>query len=267
MSRIGLASMLNFIMNIIAIILLFVVLYYAIQNLQKEGFINAPTSNVQFLTAKETSNFLLNDPDEYVHTLNHWDLIARKVATFQDYLHQISKATLSFDEQQKTRISAAAADADKFFNNTHIEGIDCEQISSIPWVLALTNGKDYENGLPHTRANTIFISTILDQTPTTLVQTLIHEKIHLYQRLNPQDMMSFLSFHGYNRWKQRFGVPRIRSNPDLDAWIYFNPKTKKPMIAYYVSDTPSNIEDVVLDSPESEHPYEEIAYNIAKTYK
>jgi hypothetical protein len=260
--------MLNFILNIISIVLLFTVLYYAIQNLQKEGFINSPNiANVTFLTAKETATFFLNDPDEYVHTLNQWDLIARKVQTFQDYLHNISKASLTFDDDQKKRINVAAAAADKFFNNTRIEGIDCKQIASIPWVIALTNDAEYENGLPHTRAHIIFISTMLNQNHDTLVKTLIHEKVHLYQRLNPQDMMSFLAFHGYTRWKYRFGVPRIRSNPDLDPWIYFNPKTKQPMASYYVSDNPTNISDIEDDSPENEHPYEEIAYNIANAYK
>ena len=260
-------SMLNFIFNILSIVLLVVIFYYAIQNLQHEGFINPPYSNIQFLTAEETKEFLLNDPDEYVHTLNTWDLIARKVSIFQDYLHKISQATLSFSDEQKQRLSNAAKEADKFFNNTRIEGIDCAQIASIPWVLALTRDKEYEDGLPHTRANIIFISTSLDQNNDKLVRTLIHEKIHIYQRLNPQDIMSFLSFHGYYRWKQRFGVPRIRSNPDLDAWIYFNPVSKKPMVAYYSSDTPMNIDDVIIDSAVSEHPFEELAYNIAQKYK
>jgi hypothetical protein len=259
--------MLNFVLNIIAIVLLAVLLHRAIRNLQHEDFLNPQFTDVRFLSAAETKQFFLNDPDEYVHTLNQWDLIARKVPIFQDYLSKIANATLSFSEEQKTRISKAARDADEFFSMTHIEGIDCVQIASIPWVMALTNGKEYEDGLPHTRADIIFISTDLDQTHDTLVRTLIHEKVHLYQRLNPQDMMSFLAFHGYPRWKQRFGVPRVRSNPDLDPWIYFNPVTKKPMVAYYSSDTPANINDIALDNHLMEHPYEEIAYNIAKTYK
>jgi len=259
--------MLNFVLNIIAIVLLAVLLKRAVYNLQHEDFLNPHFTNVQFLTANETRQYLVDDPDEYVHTLNQWDLIARKVPIFQDYLTRIAKAAISFDDDQKTRISKAARDADEFFSKTRIAKIDCEQIASIPWVIALTRGKEYEEGMPHTRTSVIFLSTEVDQTHDTLVRTLIHEKIHLYQRLHPQDMMSFLAFNGYPRWKQRFGVPRIRSNPDLDPWIYFNPVSKKPMAAYYSSDTPENINDISLEDHIMEHPYEQIAYNIAKTYK
>lgn len=261
-------SMLNFLLNILAIVVLCVLLYYAIQNLQHEGFINPSYSNftIKFLTAEESKKFLLNDPDEYVHTLNQWDLIARKVTTYQDYLNKISNATLSFTNEQKTRLSNAAKDADEFFNKTRIDGINCEEIATIPWIFALTKDKEYEDGLPHTRANTIFLSTILDQTHSKLVRTLIHEKVHIYQRLNPEDMMTFLATHGYYQYKQRFGIPRIRSNPDLDPWIYFNPISKQPMVAYYTSDNPLHIDDVTLTKSIEEHPYEEIAYNIAQKF-
>ena len=48
--------------------MLVVILYYAIQNLQHEGFVNPSYTNfsIKFLTAEESRKFLLNDPDEYV---------------------------------------------------------------------------------------------------------------------------------------------------------------------------------------------------------
>ena len=262
-------SMLNFLLNILAIVLLVVILYYAIQNLQHEGFVNPSYTNfsIKFLTAEESRKFLLNDPDEYVHTLNQWDLIARKVSTFQDYLNKIAKSTLSFTSEQKTRLSNAAKDADQFFNRTQIDGINCQEIATLPWKFALTSDKNYEDGLPHTRADIIFLSTIVDQTHIKLVRTLIHEKIHIYQRLNPEEIMNFLATHGYYQYKQRFGIPRIRSNPDLDAWIYFNPVSKEPMVAYYTSDNPTDIDDVTITKPIEEHPFEEIAYNVSQKYK
>lgn len=243
-------------------------LKHAIKTLQTEGFVDHGIVNneVTFLTAQQTKKFLLNDPDEYVHTLNQWDLVARKVPTFQDYLNKSANAVLSFDEQQKTRILNASKAADTFFNNTRIEGMDCQKIASIPWVFALTREGEYEDGLPHTRTNIIFLSTNVDQTPVKLVRILIHEKIHIYQRLYPEETMNFLAVHGYYRWKQRFGVPRIRSNPDLDPWIYFNPVSKQPMVAYYTSDTPNNIDDVTITKSIEEHPFEEIAYNISQKY-
>ena len=261
------ASALTFIVNILVIIILVSLLYYAIKYLQQEGFVNSPIPLVYFLSADETKEVLVNDRDEYVHTLNQWDLIARKVATFQEYINKIAQSTMNFTPDQKIKIEQAAYDADAFFKSLRIDGLDTEQIVLIPWKICLTHGKEYEDGLPHTRGDKIFLSTNVDITHTNLVSTLIHEKIHIYQRMYPQDTISFLEHNGYYRWKQRYGVPRIRSNPDLDPLIYFHPQTKKPMVAFYTDDNPTHINDIVLDSPESEHPFEQIAYKITQKYK
>jgi len=261
------ASILTTFINIISIIVLIGLFYYSIKYLQREGFVDAPVPTVYFLSAAETKELLQNDHDEYVHTLNQWDLIARKVATFEDYINKIAKSAMSFSDDQKRRIEKAAYDADCFFKSLIIDGLDTKLIRLIPWNICLTNGKEYEDGLPHTRGDKIFLSTNIDQTHDNLVAILIHEKIHVYQRLYPQDTMSFLEHNKYYRWKQRYGVPRIRSNPDLDPWIYFHPQNKKPMLALYVNDNPENISDVVMDNPEFEHPYEQIAYKIVEKYK
>jgi hypothetical protein len=261
------ASTLTFIVNILVIILLVALFYYAVKYLQTEGFVNSPIPLVYFLSADETREVLINDRDEYVHTLNQWDLIARKVATFQDYINKIANSAMNFTPDQKVKIEQAAYDADSFFKSLRIDGLDTEQLTLIPWKICLTRGKEYEDGLPHTRGDKIFLSTDIDIAHTSLVSVLIHEKVHVYQRMYPQDTMSFLQHNGYYRWKQRYGVPRIRSNPDLDPWIYFHPQNKKPMVAFYTCDNPENINDVVLDSPEFEHPFEQIAYKIAQKYK
>jgi len=175
---------------------------------------------------------------------------------------------MSFTDDQKRRIEKAAYDADNFFKSLQIDGLDTNLIRLIPWNICLTRDNDYEDGFPHTRGDKIFLSTKLDMSHKNLTATLVHEKVHIYQRLYPQDTMSFLEHNGYYRWKQRFGVPRIRSNPDVDPWIYFNPKTKKPMVAYYTSDNPENINDITTaEHPELEHPFEQIAYRIDKKYR
>jgi len=55
----------------------------------------------------------------------------------------------------------------------------------------------------------------------------------------------------------------VRSNPDLDPWIYLHPKTQRPMMAVYRSAKPKNINDVILADSAAEHPYESMAYEIA----
>jgi hypothetical protein len=270
--------------NIFAAVLILVVLYFGIKNLQKEGFAiqwkpdytnpNKNNAKVTFLPAEETAKFIMSDPDDYIHNLNGWDLIARNVSVEVDYRRRAAAASLDFSEDQKARLIKAAAKADKFFasyksdcaqTNKYVD-ISGKDIVAIPWTLALTNGKAYEDGMAHTRANIIFLSTEIDETDKNLTKTLIHEKIHVYQRLYPSQTNAYLANKGYIRWKFRQGVPRMRSNPDVNPWIYIEPTTEKPMMALYVSDNPKNISDVLtaFNDIHYEHPYELMAYTIQK---
>ena len=262
--------------NIFAIVLILVVLYFGITNMQKEGFIVqwTPSNNMKltFLTAQETAKFIMSDPDNYTHNLNGWDLLARHVSTEIDYRRSSAGAAIDFTESQKTRINNAAVKADKFFasyksdyaqTNDYID-ISGKDILAIPWIFALTNEDTYEDGMPHTRGNTIFLSTEVDETPRNLTKLLIHEKVHLYQRLYPQQCAAYLANHGFVQWKLRQGVPRIRSNPDVDPWIYIESQSQKPLMALYASDKPRNLSDVVdaFNNIRYEHPYELMAYTI-----
>lgn len=268
--------------NIFAFVLILVVLYFGLKKLSedsKEGFTvkwkNEPKTKVKFLTAEETAKFIMSDPDDYSHNLNGWDLIARHVSTEIDYRRNAASASIDFSEAQKSRLNVAAAKADKFFEsyqsdcaqrNDYID-ISGKDIVAIPWVFALTKGNAYEDGMPHTRANIIFLSTEIDETPNNLVRLLVHEKMHLYQRLYPNQTVAYLISQGYIKWKLRQGVPRMRSNPDLNPWIYIEPKTEKPMMALYTSDKPKNMSDVltVFNDVHYEHPFELMAYTIEKS--
>jgi len=263
--------------DVFAILLIIVTLYFAQQYLVKEGF-SMPwdSSNdgaCRFLTAEETRVFIARDPDMYVSSFSTWDLIARKCEIELDYLKRAAAAATDFNAAQKSRLVKAAIKADEFFgklratpDKSGFAGLDAaayDKIFAIPWVFALTNCRAYEDGHPHTRANVIFLSTLVDETPERLIKTLVHEKLHLFQRLYPQDMMQIMHANGFVRWKQRFGVPRIRANPDLDPYIYIDPKSESPMLAVYSSDKPNSIQDIDIKYGTQEHPYEQMAYIIA----
>lgn len=230
--------------------------------LRKESFVNVPEKSIQFLSANETYSFLIEDPDFYIANLSPTDLYARKVKLAADYKHRAANSAISFTQDQMLRFSDAAVKADKFFSSLYIKGVDCAKIATIPWCIAMTQGSIYEGGLPHTRAGTIFVSSDIDETPESLLRVLVHEKVHIYTRLYPEEIAYYLESNGYIKWKQRMGVPRIRSNPDLDAWIYIEPKSESPMVAYYSSDRPKAIGDIVLSHPSAEHPFELLAYFI-----
>jgi hypothetical protein len=167
-------------------------------------------------------------------------------------------------------LTQASKKADNLISKLTVKGCPsmAKNLRSIPWIFASTEGSTYEDGLPHTRLNVIFLSSNalsrLTMNERELIRTLIHEKIHIQQRLHPIETLALLKERGYIQWKERAGVPRIRANPDLDNWIYIDPTTKKRMVAYYTSDTPSSISDITLSSVNYEHPYEAIAYEISE---
>jgi len=240
-------------------LILLIVLY-----LKKEGFTNYKVDNIRFMTKDQTAAFLYNDPDGYVANLSPTDLYARKTNSTNDYRIAISESAQEIPDDLKSKLIIAANKADKLFATLNLGSLNCSNIVSLPWIFGLTKGKAYENGLPHTRTNIIFLSTIIDTNNSKLVNTLIHEKIHVYQRAYPAEISNYLESKGYTRFKSSIGIPRNRSNPDLDNWIYYNPVNGKPMIAYYSSDKPSDISDIVLSDPSFEHPYELMAYTIAE---
>jgi hypothetical protein len=215
-------------------------------------------ARVQFLSGRETAKFLMEDPDEYVEHMTPTDLYARGAKTVDGYKLACAKVAVDFTPDQKEKYVRAARDADEAFMR-----MGHEIIEAIQWVFAKTRGDAYEDGWPHTRANIIFVSTDMDaDSHGKLVKTLVHEKLHLFQRAYPEKMAQLLDSTGYIRWKYRVGEPRVRANPDIDPWIYVDSKTQKPMMARYNSDTPADLSDIDV-APEDEHPFERMAYEVA----
>ena len=262
-----------------------------------EGFESGGNGTLQFIDAATTAKFLLHDEDGYVQKMSKSDLEARKVVCQEAYRLQAYFAAQTFSDDQKALLTRATQEADQFFaryngqvTSTGYGGVprtvgiigyfDARRARQLPWKLMLV-GNVYEEGLPHTRDAYIFISpAVLKQSYFDLVETLIHEKIHIYQRRYSREKTYveyekkevFLTEHllsglGFVRVKKRSdAVCDIRANPDLDNWIYKDPKTNQEMFLCYRSSRPTGITDVVGD-PIREHPFEWTAYEISKRYK
>ena len=163
----------------------------------------------------------------------------------------------------------------------HINGND---IAGIKWVFANTYAnhfndtiKEYEEGLPHTRENIIFVSkNVLKYDELNLTNTLIHEKIHIYQRYNSVLFENIIKDMGLIEIDKKAykSAKYIRSNPDTNSKIYYAPdNTKKGiatdanvMVCLYRNNNPNSINDVIHKNYSTEHPYEKIAYEIAENY-
>lgn len=234
---------------------------------------------IQFLTADDVAVLLTTDADNYVKRLSETDLVARGVKTSAEYTEAIKDLGVTLDPMQKRIAERAILDVQKWLtaparSAKTVHGVSFGKLSVIPWKIAVTAAKPartvaYEGNLPHTRGDVVFIpaSYIAADADSRLASTLLHEKVHVYQKMYPGDVADALAAEGYKRENARSKVPRIRANPDLDDYIYTDPSGAQ-MLATYASDAPTGITDVVqTNSAAFEHPYEKMAYAIAAMYK
>lgn len=244
--------------------------------------------NIHFMSYKETSEFLVNDKDRYVSNFSELDLHARNVKTHIEYISNIEDTAISFSDEEKELLIKCSNNADKYFKTEtykelkygkHINGND---IADIKWIFACTYTnhfnnviKEYEEGLPHTRENIIFVSkNVLKYDELNLTNTLIHEKIHIYQRYNSKLFDKIIREMGLLELdKKSFKYAKyIRSNPDTNSKIYYdsdsiiNNDKDGIMVYLYRNENPNGINDVIQNNYSKEHPYEKIAYEIAENF-
>lgn len=273
------------------------------------------STNIRFMTYRDTANFLAKDNDGYVRNLTKLDLHARNVKTHIDYLNNIDDTTVSFTDDEKKLLVKCANNADKYLKDEKFaelnygKHLDGKQIADIKWIFANTYTnyskdviKEYEQGLPHTRENIILLSkNVLKYDELDLTSTLIHEKIHIYQRYNPELFDKIIKEMGLKEIEKKSfrHAKYIRSNPDTNNKLYYYPKkdtdstatasdlwntmtgtsggsgdasdTKdynedKVMVCLYRNDKPNSINDVKHKNYAEEHPYEKIAYEVAENY-
>jgi len=240
--------------GIIFIIIIIILLYYILynNNSHHSNFSNKyDITEIIYLSKYDTIKFITADQDNYIKSLSPYDLIARNVRNSTEYIYKITNACLDFNDNQKEKLTNCAIIAKNFFNNNYI------------WKFALIDNV-YEEGFPHTRADIIFLSPkIIDYSNDILIEILIHESIHIYQRYNKTAINTYLLNNGYKISRNRNTEPLIRANPDLDEYIYKDSNDEE-MIYKYKSSNPLSINDIIPSK--NEHPYEVMAYEISENY-
>jgi hypothetical protein len=273
----------NYIILASLIIISIICISFAIYYIMYYSFNNS--NNIIYMSVQETSKFLKDDEDKYVSNFSALDLYARNVNTSKDYIEIIQMRSSSFTESEIQLLNRCALSADNLLHNIKINDIDyakyinLNELANVKWVFSKTNLKtgkgeiNYENGLPHTRKNVIFLSNyVLTNDEDELIKILIHEKIHVYQRNNEDIFKNIIVKMGYieltdemisNNTELIKQIKYKRSNPDINKKLYKKISTNKISICTYKNDTPSGINDVSGDYYE-EHPYEEIAYELSE---
>ena len=231
-----------------------------------------------FVNAPEV---VLRCAETYLASLTATDLIARKAQSAEEYRNfYVSRVRTSLEGTELARLHMAMATAVKALS-------PYPRVSSIPWKIAVLEDasvvtcggqqKGPEDGYPHTHCDIIMLTTRSLKSPTQrLANLLIHEKVHVYQRLFPAETQILI----LKRWSrsvtslQRHADNVLaRSNPDIGSIAYDGCYQK------YKSDRPSSLSNSEItcqarnrtsmgymdnDIVDYEHPFESMAYMIAE---
>lgn len=152
------------------------------------------------------------------------------------------------------------------------------KLLSIRWRFALLQPTVHaEGGFPHTHGDVICLPlTIVDGRDRDVIETLVHEKVHVFQRMFARETDAYVARDGYEKVgadeKVNTTDAETRSNPDLDGNLYARRGRRCATMSVFAGRSLSSVErvcaredggqsDDVVD--EYEHPYERMAYELA----
>ena len=245
---------------LILLIIIFIYIYYKI-NLINEHF-----SNINYISITESYN-ILTSIDNYLLNFNKYDMIARKINSIDEYNIKIKNSLQDFTPEEINIINNNISHADKICSQLNKLWINNQKLLNIPWNIIKIIGNQYEYGLPHTRS--IYIIIPKNIINNNLYTTLIHEKLHIYQRLYPKDIEIYLKENNFTKHSLIKNNIKSRSNPDLNEWLYID-KDNKIYKSEYISENPINILQVKfepINTPYYEHPYEKMVYELIDEIK
>jgi len=220
--------------------------------------------NVNFINKNDLINILKNDNDNYYKTFFKKDLDTRKIKSIEEYFNYIENSASDFTKEEIKKLLKCIKIADKKIDNIKLDWFDGKKANKIVWKIGCIKGTLYENGLPHTRNDIILISKdYLKNNDIRIIKTLIHEKVHIYQKIYISDTDKFIKYYNYTILKERDKDDNIRANPDLNNFIYKDNNNNINKAIY--NSNPKNIEDITyypINNQSYEHPFEKMAIDI-----
>ncbi len=241
---------------ILLILLVFLIYYY--YNYKND------VKNIYFLEKDELSDILCLDQDNYYETFYKIDFKVRNIKNIDEYKNMIKKSVCEINDDQKNKIINCIKKADEFFSTLNLKWLDGKKMNNIQWKIGCIDGKLYEYGMPHTRNDIIVIPLKSIKNNKKFVKTLIHEKIHIFQKMYPNDINHYINYKQFSKFKIREENDKIRANPDLDNWIY--KRSNNIYMAKYKKNA-KTIKDVKyypINKQSCEHPFEMMAIEIEK---
>jgi hypothetical protein len=217
-------------------------------------------SNIIFLSAIETYD-LLKSNTKYYDTFYENDFKVRNVKNINEYIKKIENSVTDFTEKEMLLLANAAIKADDIIKTINYNYFDGNKAAKIIWKFGLTRGRDYEEGLPHTIKDTIMLNRNDNININILVRILIHEKVHIYQKMYPDDYKLYLKEKKFEVIKKRESSDNIRANPDIDMYIY---KKNGKIYSTTYKNNPTSITDTNQNNQYYEHPCETMAIELSE---
>jgi hypothetical protein len=225
--------------------------------------------DILFLSKDELYSILKNNNDHYYNKFYKNDFKVRNINNINEYIYNIKNYIEDMNDEHKIKLKRCIEKVNKFLNNIKKDWFNGIKANNIKWIVGMNIGKYYENGLPHTRDNIIILSKehIETYSDNKLIKTLIHEKVHLYQKIYKDDVDIYIKKNNFTKIKLRTENDNIRANPDLDNWIYKDNNNNILKATY--NNNASSIEDIQyspINIQSYEHPFEKMAIEIENLY-
>lgn len=189
---------------------------YQRQNENRETYQDM-TIPVEFVQEEHFVRTVMSAP--YFDEMNEQDLDVRSSATREAYQQKYVQGREEFRKEEKEIIHMLLREVQDLLS-PYI------RFKNIPWKFAKLS-RHLEQGFPHTLGDMIVLSDDFFDIPYARQKNiLIHEKVHVYQRLNPETLPSLYEQWGFQRVST---VPQTllekrRNNPDLQGWYQFKNK-------------------------------------------
>lgn len=223
--------------------------------------------SIHFLNKEQLGLILSCDKDKFYSSLSKHNLLLRNISDKNLFLQNINKYLYSLSDNEKCIITKAIKKANNILKKIKCPGFNFSKIQKYNWIIGCSIGTEYEFGYPHTRSNIIILNynNIYDND---LYKTLIHERIHIYQKLFPKDIQVFLDHYKFKKIKLQNEYHL--ANPDTDEHIYSLDNKDLECIIQTNFETNFQPSEQYLEYSYNdyklEHPFEFMAYLIAETY-
>lgn len=210
----------------------------------------------KYQTRDQPVSEIIVDP-AYTDLFNATDLKVRSCSSQSECLTRYNKAIRMPNPQEQMVLVDAATHVDSLIST------EFKKLAEIPWRIRLFDGDRVENGYPHTHGSYVIMpSSMVVADSRQLVSTLLHEKVHLFQRLYPAETNHLITrYMGFSIASLANKHANLRTNPDLNQLIYKYPDERLLLPTY--TDNAISLSDI---QDKNDHPFEIMAYSIQEMY-